>query len=584
MTLGIGVTIGADNCVATAASADAWETTVRRSTVDLVGRDDFIDRVGDPVGIVDDNGDPVPAADVYAEAVDAMVAAVRAELGDLSDARVTVLHPDTWTPAAVDEARDALHGCDGLTGLSIGWAATSSAAVAAAEHSHGAFGDGATLVAYDLGASTLTAAVVRAGEVPEIIGRPLASSAISGREFDRLILAEILDVTGLSGELATIAHDDPSVIDDLADLRERCRTAKESLSVDTDAVVDVAVGEHQTQARLVREDAENLLRAPILESVSLIREALIAADVTPEQVTAIVATGGGASIPLVTELLSTTLRLPVLLDPEPLSGAAAGAALLATRGVAEPATDLLPVGSGAAASTPMLPAQPPVREVIPAPTLTADEPEPRLGRGRRGMLIGVGTLVLAAITATGLSVGTGLIGPSADPVTPAPAGAATSEKPLTTAGSSTSTPTGTTAGAAPVQTRRPAGAPQDAPAANQTSAKQNPAAPNTRAQGPTTPSTQSPGTQSPGTQSPAPQNPAPQNPGASNPPAPSTNTPPPEFPESSGGNGGGGNGGGNGGGGSGGSGNGGGGVTQLPGRVLEGTGDTVCGVAGILCR
>ncbi|ROZ99287.1 Hsp70 family protein [Gordonia sp. OPL2] len=581
MTLGIGVTIGADNCVASAASADAWETTVRRSTVELVGRDDFIDRVGDPVGIVDDNGDPVPAADVYAEAVDAMVDAVRADLGDLSDARLTVLHPDTWSAAAVDEARDALHGCDGLTGLTIGWAATSSAAVAAAEHSHGAFPDGATLVAYDLGASTLTATVVRAGEVPEIVGRPLASSAISGREFDRLILADLLDVTGVSGGLATIAHDDPSVIDDLAELRERCRAAKETLSVDTDAVVDVAVGEHHTEARLVREDAENLLRAPILESASLIREALIAADVTPDQVTAIVATGGGASIPLVTELLSTTLRLPVLLDPEPLSAAAAGAALLATRGVAEPATDLLPVGAGATESTAVLPAQPPVREVIPAPSLTADEPAPRLGRGRRGMLIGAGTLVLAAITATGLSVGTGLIGPAADPVTPAPAGAATSERPLTTAGTTgATTATGTTAGAAPVQTQRPVGTPQGAPT-NQAPVNQNPVAPNSRAQAPATqnPSPANPGSQSPAPANPAPANPAPSNPGSSNPPAPSTNNPPPEFPESSGG---GGNGGGNGGGGNGGGS--GGGVTQLPGRVLEGTGDTVCGVAGILCR
>ena len=68
---------------------------------------------------------------------------------------------------------------------------------------------------------------------------------VSGNEFDRLLLAHTLRVTGAGAEVdAGLA--DPArsgaILDDVNRLREECRRAKESLSVDTDTVVDVAVG------------------------------------------------------------------------------------------------------------------------------------------------------------------------------------------------------------------------------------------------------------------------------------------------------------------------------------------------------
>ena len=577
MTLGIGVKIGADTCVATVATDAAWEATITRETTGLVGRDDFLDRVGDPVALVDADGDPIAAADLFAEAVVAMVQAVADEVADVSSARLAIAYPDSWSADALDAARRSVDDRLGPTGVEVGWQSTSAAVVAAAEHAHGSFADDSVVVCHDLGASAVTVSVVRVGDDPEVIGQPLMSSAVSGREFDRLLLAEVLEVTGAASALGAAATTmaDPTVLDDLERLRADCRAAKEALSVDTDTVVDVAVASVHTEARLVREDVENLLRAPILESAALIREALIAADVEPTQVSAIVATGGGAAIPLVAELLSTAARTSVVVDPDPITAPAAGAILLESRVSAE-STAVLPVD---AAATAVQPAEPPVRGIIPAPALPVGEPEPRLSRRRRGTLVAVGTAVLAVITATGLSVGTGLVGHS-EPATPAPAGAAVTEGP-----SSRTSPAGGTTGlqAEQLESRNGAsGATTTAPGTTAADQPGTPTAPGTQAPGTQAPRTQAPGTQVPGTQAPGTQTPGTQAPGTGspgsqnpspNPPAPS---PPPEFPADSG------TGGGSGGGGNGG-GSGGGGLTQLPGEIVGGAGDTVCGVTDLLC-
>lgn len=575
MALGIGVKIGADTCVATVASDAAWEATIMRDTARLVGRDDFLDRVGDPVALVDADGAPIAAADLFADAVEALVQAVVDEIGDVSSARLGIAHPDGWTAEALDAARRTVADRAGLAGLDAVWQPTAVAAVAAAEHAHGSFADDSLVVCHDLGAFAVTVSVVRVGDEPELVGRSLTSSAVSGREFDRLLLADVLDVTGAGAALGTAAESTlaaPSVLDDLDRLRADCRAAKEALSVDTDTVVDVAVGSVRTEARLVREDVENLLRAPILESAALIREALIAADVESPEVTAIVATGGGAAIPLVAELLSTGVRVPVVVDPDPVSAPAAGAALLLSRGSAA-ATAVLP--AAAATPTAVQPAEPPLRGIIPAPALPVGEPEPRLSRRRRGTLVAVGTAALAVITATGLSVGTGLVGNS-DPATPAPAGAAVSEAPSSRTSSGTGTNTTPQPRVEQLESRSGvAGATTTAPGTTAAEQTGTPPAPRTQAPGTQAPGSQAPGTQAPGTPAPGSQNPGTPPPGTSSPgttqnpdPNPPATTPPAEFPDDSG---------------TGGGGSGGGGLTRLPGEIVGGAGDTVCGVTDLVC-
>ncbi|SDU71818.1 Hsp70 family protein [Gordonia westfalica] len=565
MGIAIGVKIGSANSVAVVASEQSWESSLSAETAALVDVADFLDRVGDPVPVLDDHGRSRSAAQIHAEAVAELVA--RLEQADDSVAHLTVVHPDTWTPEAVDEARAALVARDGGPASEISWVAESLATLAAIEHSEGAFGDG-LVIGYDLGASGLTVTVLATGTEPHVVGRPLRVDSVSGNEFDRLLLGHTLRVTGVDAELSDPGRAS-SALDDLTRLRAECRGAKESLSVDTDAVVDVRVGEATTVARLVRDDIEDLVRALIAESVAVIREALAGAGVDQAgghrvPVSAIVLGGGGASIPLVTEVLSSTLRVPVILDPQPATASAAGAALIGI--AAFGAHDLAPTVGVPGQELAVLPGDRPLREIEPAPSTPVTAPAPRLSRRRRGILITAGAAALVLVSATGLSVGTGLVGSTGE-ATPPPAGAVT-----TSAGSAPVTPgaPAPTVAGADSRTRTADAATDTGTPAPGTGAPRRTtvAAPSagSPAPGTTTPRGQAP---APGGQTPAPAAPpAPSNPGTS--PVPDEN-PPADSPEPSPGEG------------SGGGGITPGGVLQVPGKVLDGTGQVLCGVTGVIC-
>ncbi|MDJ0113803.1 Hsp70 family protein, partial [Rhodococcus erythropolis] len=81
--------------------------------------------------------------------------------------------------------------------------------------------------------------------------------------------------------------------------------------------------------RLVRSELEDLIRPALTESVALVRESLRSAGVESSDVNQVVLAGGSSSIPLVAELLSAELRVPVIADADPASCAASGAAALA---------------------------------------------------------------------------------------------------------------------------------------------------------------------------------------------------------------------------------------------------------------
>ncbi|WHU46410.1 Hsp70 family protein [Gordonia sp. L191] len=420
--LAIGIKIGTDLSIAVGAYADGWAGTVTRPTVELAGRDDFLHRIGDPVGLVDAAGDPVFAEALYAQAVHRLLTEILDATGaDPQTVHVTFAVPDGWSPAVIADVGRAVQAATGLTADRCDWTSAAVTAVTAAEHSTGAFADGDPVVVYDFGASATTVTVLAAGTDPTPLTRPLTSTLVSGRDIDRLLLDHTLEATGLGHTLGA-SVDNLSILADLTELRGRCRTAKERLSTDTGTAVDISVGEHRTQARLVREDVDELVRGPVLESVSLVRDALAAAGVNPRRVAAIVAVGGGSSVPIVSELLESALHIPVILDPDPSGAAAVGAALisadclaadrLAAAGGPDDATALL------AAAAP-LPAPAPIHAVEPAP-VSESAPAQRLSNRKRGVLVALGVAVIAVFTAAGLSVGTGLVG-STKPATPAPA-------------------------------------------------------------------------------------------------------------------------------------------------------------------
>ncbi|MFE3545237.1 Hsp70 family protein [Nocardia sp. NPDC059177] len=191
------------------------------------------------------------------------------------------------------------------------------------EIERGLLDDGA-LVVYDLGASGLTVSVVRTGEQAGLLGTPARSDAISGAEFDLLTMRYVL-----SHALGDREFDpfDPAVEAELALLRERCRVAKEELSLDT--ATAVPAGALGGPVRIVRGELEELVRQDVRDSLELVRTAVRQAGIEFGDVRAVLLTGGGGAIPLVAELLSAEFGLPVVTCADPATASAAGAAELA---------------------------------------------------------------------------------------------------------------------------------------------------------------------------------------------------------------------------------------------------------------
>src|SRR3954454_8544891 len=261
-----------------------------------------LDRVGDPVPLYVD-GHPGTAADAVAAVVAEVAERVTEHLGAPA-AHTVVTVPPSWTEHRRSALADALHGT----------ATLASSAVAVTRHGRatGTVPAAATVAVYDLGASTLDTAVVRAddGDIAHVAPPP-APLPWGGRDVDDAVVRHV------RGFLPTT----PTA------LRSACVAAKEALSARTD--VRVEVGDGNRPIRLVREDLDELLTDAVAESVAALRAAVTGAGLDPGELDAIVLAGGSARLPAVAEALSAELGRPVLMTAAPELAAACGAAELA---------------------------------------------------------------------------------------------------------------------------------------------------------------------------------------------------------------------------------------------------------------
>ncbi|GGF12649.1 Hsp70 family protein [Williamsia phyllosphaerae] len=480
MASGLGLKIGSSASVAVSTTrSGTYDALVRQTALELVpGRAPvltaaggvstassdlagFTQRVGDPVALVADDGRRFSGEELYATAL----ACLARESG--SDASsVVVACPNGWQAYTVDALRAAAE----TQGLSdVTFVPEAIAAVAAAEatrpeglasggvprsggsHAAAPATDTDLVVVYDLGGSALDIAVVRTGDASQIIGRPVRSEDISGDAFDQLILTHVLESVSALDDLDPFA---PDTVEALATLRGRCTAAKEALSSDTDTTVSVELPDLRTETRLVRSEVEDLLHEPIATSLTLLRETVAGTGHSLSDVTAIVLTGGGSAVPLVTEMMSSMLRVPVIVDADPVTTSAFGAAILAGEiDSAAAALDSMPANAAAAVAdlaaareADLVPAQ--TRAVEPAPRTTVVEKIP-MGRNKRLAIIGGVAVAIALLTAGGLSVGTALSGDEAPAATPTQSAPATTGAPSASAGrtpSSAATPGATDRG------------------------------------------------------------------------------------------------------------------------------------------
>ncbi|WP_255183131.1 MULTISPECIES: Hsp70 family protein [unclassified Rhodococcus (in: high G+C Gram-positive bacteria)] len=457
MNAGLGIRIGSVTAVA-ALDTEPVTSVVKRSALDLRPGEaprlaelwdrstrnlisGFADRVGDPVELIDDDGRSHRAEDLYATAARALVAEVSA--GTDAAPTVVVTHPTRWTAYTAEVLGEALERA-GLTDVTL--VPESVATMRWLEVTRGPQADGLAVV-YDLGATALDVTLMRTGSEAGTVGTGVHSEEFGGAQFDHAIMQYVLDTVSGSQSFEFDPFD-PDTVGALVELRARCGEAKEQLSYDTSTSLTVDLPGLHTEVRLVRSEVEELVRASLLASIGVVRDAVTAAGLDVSDIDQVVLVGGSSAIPLVAELMSSELRAPVVAGPRPELTVAVGAAILgsdiadatASDNAAALAAAPTTAVASAAAAAPM-----PRPTPRPAPTPTAVDSDAGMsGRKKAGVVAG-SVLVLALLAGGGLSVGTAL---TSDNTTPAESNAETSI-------SSTETP-GTSAAVADAATTTPA--------------------------------------------------------------------------------------------------------------------------------
>ncbi|MFC8178206.1 Hsp70 family protein [Rhodococcus sp. NPDC057297] len=428
MSAGIGIRIGTVTSVATLdashdpyaprdfATDEAMPTVERRTALDL--RPDsspdlaalsdrqqrhlvtgFADRVGDPVPLIDEEGNSYAAEDLFATATHVLVSELSHD-ADGSDATIVVAHPDRWTGYTSDVLREALDRV-GLPDTTL--VPESFAAMRWLEGSRGQQGEGLTVI-YDLGATSLGITLMRTGIDAGVIGTGVHSQDFGGSQFDHIVTQYVLDTVSSSRDFEFDAFD-PDTVGALVELRARCSEAKERLSYETATTLTVDLPGLRSETRLVRDELEDLIRRPILDSVELIRETLHTTGLDVGDVTQVLLTGGSSSIPLVAELISSELRVPVVTGPHPGRIPAIGGAIIAAEISAAVVADAPPAPPAATLADATRPAP------RPAPTSSSAsasaEPAGMSGRKKAGIVVAA-VAALVVIAGGGLSVGTAL--------------------------------------------------------------------------------------------------------------------------------------------------------------------------------
>ncbi|MEO3758861.1 Hsp70 family protein [Mycobacterium sp. B14F4] len=329
----LGLSVGATNL---AGAGDVHPAVVLPSEVTLQGQrmTGFVERIGDPVPLVAPDGSNHRPEHLLADALHTV--AQRATRG--SDvAEVAVAVPAHWQPSVVDTLRRTVQH----EVVSDATAALTALSADPGLPRHG------VVVLCDFGGSGTSITLADAAADHAVIGDTVRFADFSGDLVDQALLRHV------AASFADFGID-PSgtlMVGSLSRLRAECRGAKERLSGDTATTIVVDLPGHRTDFRITRAELEGLMHGSVTDFLAVLDDTLQRQHVAPAAVSAVATVGGGARIPLLTQLLSEHLRVPVVTTPHPALTAAHGAALIARRSaVVETATALAPA-AGADAMT-----------------------------------------------------------------------------------------------------------------------------------------------------------------------------------------------------------------------------------------
>jgi len=398
----LGLSIGAT----TLAAVTSDHSMVRRPLVTLSSGatvTDFVDRVGDPVGIVALDGSMHAAETLLVDALRELALAVT---GGHIPATTAIAYPTHWRRSAIDTFRRALRAWPADEPVLI---PDTAGALAGLRSGPGLPGRGA-IALLDLGGSGTTITLVDASHGDQLLGATVRYDEFSGDLIDQALLAHV--VAQLSTDMDLTGT---SAIGSLTNLRAECRAAKERLS-------SGAATSLNGDFRITRPELDELIAAPLAGLLDAVDELLTRAGVP---LAAVATVGGGSSTPAITAALSERFRVPVVPAPRPMFTAAIGVALLSSRPVTRPAPapvseprtqDSAPVSMRMPAlawsTAPEVPVvAPPVRqkpaEARPPIAFSSDQPDPvedddqPLAWYRRPLPVVAAALIVIAVAGAG---------------------------------------------------------------------------------------------------------------------------------------------------------------------------------------
>jgi hypothetical protein len=301
---------------------------------------DFVDRVGDPAGIVAADETMHRSETLVADALRALAYAATDGLS-LPDA-VAATHPAHWGPGAVDAVRVALGRVSEWSGGRLSLLADSAAALIALRSNPGLPNRGIVAVC-DFGGTGTSLSLMDAANGYQSVASTVRHAGLSGDRIDQALLTHVVSDLSSAGSFDTSAT---SAIGSLTRLRTACRRAKEELSSTTVTTLTADVPGYRGDIRLTRAELDDAIRQPLDGFLAVIEETLQRNGIRSGDLSAVASVGGGASIPTITTALSEYLRVPVITTPRPHLTAAIGAALRAERGSADGQTALAPTAAG----------------------------------------------------------------------------------------------------------------------------------------------------------------------------------------------------------------------------------------------
>ena len=286
---------------------------------------DFVDRVGDPVGIVAPDGSTHRGEVLLAEALLEMLYAVTSGQGTTDP--IVVTHPAHWRPVTVEALRGALSQMREFSATSL---ISDAKAAIASLHDDPGLPTSGTVALCDFGGSGTSITLFEAANGGEPIGQTVRYAELSGDLIDQAVLTQVL--AGLS-DAGSVDVTGTSAIGPLNRLRTQCRAAKERLSTTAATSLAAELPGHRGEIRLTRNELDEAIRQPVNDFAGALQETL---DRNGARGLAAVATaGGGARIPLITTALSEHFGVPVITTPQPELTSAIGGGLHAARGTAE---------------------------------------------------------------------------------------------------------------------------------------------------------------------------------------------------------------------------------------------------------